>query len=240
MSKLLHQLELISIHIPKTAGTSFQQVLEAQYPDRALMRLDFEYVYDNPAEPVLRAKNKTDQGLLDSLVRAGEIPAHVKALHGHFTLPDVQRFLSASSTVRLVTWLRQPIERVISNYNYLNELLEAEIRDRPQAQRLVKRLKRTIFEFASLPVNADKYQIYLGGRQLDAFDFIGLTDHFDQELIQLAELMNWQLPQSVHVNKTPRKSFGFTPAEQAALELLYQEDIAIYTAAEERRKSRVQ
>ncbi|MCF8238479.1 MAG: sulfotransferase family protein [Saprospiraceae bacterium] len=239
MSRIRHQLELISIHIPKTAGTSFQQILEAQYPGKALMRMDFEYVRLDDTAPVLRAKNKTDQAVLDQLVQSGEIPAYVKALHGHFTLPDIQQFLSASSSVRLVTWLRQPIERVISNYNYLNELLEVEILDRPRAQRLVKRLKRTIYEFASLPVNADKYQIYLGGHQLDAFDFVGLTDHFDEDIIQLAKMMDWHVPRSVHVNKTPRKSFGFNTTEQEVLEELYQLDIDIYQAAVERRKERV-
>lgn len=240
MSSLRHHLELVSIHIPKTAGTSFQQVLEAQYSGNALMRLDFEYVQEDQGEPVLRAKNKTDQKLLDRLVRTGEIPENVKALHGHFTFPDIQRFLADSSSVQVVTWLRQPIERVISNYNYLNELLEAEIQDRPRALRLVKRLKRTIYEFASLPVNADKYQIYVGGKNLDVFDFVGLTDHFDQDMVQLAEMLNWSMPETVHVNKTPRKSFGFTTTEQAALEVLYQLDIEIYNAAVELRKSRIQ
>lgn len=240
MSSLRHHLELISIHIPKTAGTSFQKVLEAHYPGMALMRLDFEYTPSHLGMPILRAKNKTDQGELDQLVRSGEIPAHVKAIHGHFTFPDIQKFLNNIQTVRLVTWLRQPVERVISNYNYLNELLETEIQDRPQAQRLVKRLKRSIYEFASLPANADKYQIYLGGKELDAFDFIGLTDFFDEDMVQLAALMNWTVPGSIHVNKTSRKSFGFTPEELIRLESVYQGDIEIYNAAVERRNLRIQ
>lgn len=239
MNSVKHALELISIHIPKTAGTSFHKILEAQYPGKALLRLDFEYVRDQDETDILRAKNKTEQRVLDGLVNAGEIPDHVKAIHGHFTRQDIYQLLGNIQDVRMVTWLREPIDRVISNYNYLNELLESEIQDRPQAQRLVKRLKRSIYEFASLPANANKYQIYLGGQSLDFFDFVGLTDVFDEDIQRLADIMGWQTPEVYHVNKTPRKSHGFTAEEQTSLESLYSHDIRIYQSAVELRQTRI-
>lgn len=239
MNSVKHALELISIHIPKTAGTSFQQILEAQYPGKALLRLDFEFVRDQDETGILRAKNKTDQRVLDGLVKEGEIPEYVKAIHGHFTLQDIQQLLGNIQTVRLVTWLREPIERVISNYNYLNELLESEVRDRPQAQRLMNRLKRSIYEFAVLPANTNKYRIYLGGQSLEPFDFVGLTDSFDEDIQHLADLMGWQTPDVYHVNRTPRKAHGFTAEEQTSLESLYSHDIHIYRSAVELRQARI-
>lgn len=240
MSRIQHQLELISMHIPKTAGTSFQKILEAQYPNKALLRLDFEFSRTNENVPLLIARNDTDQRFLDQLIHSGKLPDHVKAIHGHFTLPDIQQLLTFSPNVRLITWIREPLERVVSNYNYLSEVLRTEIQDKLLAQRLMKRLKRSVFEYASLPVNVKKYQVYLGGQKLDAFDFVGLTDFFDQDVADLAKMMHWKTPKSIHVNKTTYKSSSAMSAfEHETLSKLYRPEIEIYQAAIEKRSARL-
>lgn len=85
-------VELLSVHIPKTAGTSFRGLLQAHYGE------DLVRLY--PFDP-------------DSWRH--RVPDNARAVHGHFAL-DVLR--DAYPKARTVVWLRNPIERLRSYHAY--------------------------------------------------------------------------------------------------------------------------
>jgi hypothetical protein len=57
------QLQIISVHIPKTAGTTFGQILAQVYGDAQVL-------FDNPQ--------------IDRIGELSIIEPHIRAIHGHF------------------------------------------------------------------------------------------------------------------------------------------------------------
>jgi hypothetical protein len=86
---------LISVHIPKCAGTTFHHLLRATH-GRGL--------WLNYGTAFTRAE-----------AREGLVPTGTDCIQGHF-LADTFRDLLP--TARLITWVRDPVERVVSNYHH--------------------------------------------------------------------------------------------------------------------------
>jgi len=100
-------LDLISIHIPKTGGTSFYQILQQVYGEGlsvSYRRKDYKKVIQSGLD-----FSKT-------------ITEDVKVLHGHLYYEEL-RTIHQSSDARVICWLRDPLERVISNQIYWNGLI---------------------------------------------------------------------------------------------------------------------
>ena len=94
----LHQtqanVEIISVHVPKTAGTTFSQILSDVYGIEAVFQ-------DN-------------LNVLDSQIyKPSDLPADIKVIHGHFHLDKYNGYFPDA---KRVIWLRNPVVRLISNY----------------------------------------------------------------------------------------------------------------------------
>ena len=94
-------LELISIHINKTAGKSFRNILAQNY-GRDLFCVNV----DNSEKQHRSLSCK-------SFELVGLIPSTARALHGHFPAKDI---VDIANGVPVIAWFRSPVERVISNY----------------------------------------------------------------------------------------------------------------------------
>ena len=125
------EIELISMHIPKTAGTSFRNILESVYGKSQVVRFDMRdsHAYMNERRyPGRRLPNK-------------------RVLHGHFKLYKLADRFELPSGVKTITWVRDPVDRVISNYNYLSAQMRSAIKAGSK-HNPSSRLLRTLIEFA--------------------------------------------------------------------------------------------
>ena len=86
-------VEIISVHVPKTAGTTFSQLLTGIYGSEAVFM-------DN-------------ENLPESQIKPSDLPPHIKAIHGHFHL---DKYKGHFYNAKKVIWLRNPVFRLISNY----------------------------------------------------------------------------------------------------------------------------
>ncbi|MEO1516246.1 MAG: sulfotransferase family 2 domain-containing protein [Bacteroidota bacterium] len=223
-----HQLELVSIHIPKTGGTSFQQYLVDRY-GRGMQRLDVTITGDSP--PRLKAKNKLPEEVLTRLFSGSSVPSEVRVLHGHFCYGDIRQLIRLDKRPAIISWLRHPVERTISNYFYLKSQLDDLIEHRGNSRKLMNRLMRSLPEFAQLPRQRQLYQRYLGGLPIEQYNFVGIIEDMDEEIKLLARQMGWRNSRLPHLNKTRLPKAEISREERQALEEVLQGEIQLYESA---------
>jgi hypothetical protein len=156
---------LVSVHIPKCAGTSFRHILREVY-DGALW-LNYGTIF------------------VRSQARASLIPSGTVCIHGHFF---ADAFDDVLPDRRLITWLRHPVERVISNYFHF--LRSPDMRD--DCCRLLHERNLSLVKFAELDWMRDEATHYLSGKSLDDFEFVGIAERFSESLELLAAQIGWR------------------------------------------------
>lgn len=97
-------------HVPKTAGSSFVQELSQRLKPHANVHAD----HGDPARP---ARETLDESLERFLA---ELPARrFRFVSGHLRGPQIQRIRRAQPLLHLVTILREPVARVVSDFRYM-------------------------------------------------------------------------------------------------------------------------
>jgi hypothetical protein len=205
---------IISLHIPKTGGTSFSDVLERAYPGQVA----FFYRDKNKlTHPKLRDHARLrDPELLTELAADG-----IRVIHGH--APGGWLLKAAPDQRQYWTWVRDPVERVISAYYYLVQRGQRG-RDRPGAEKVAG---RTLEQYARTAQNQNIQSRVLNGMDLSRMGFVGVTERFDESLAMLGL--------SQHLPPKPRNRNKTKPEVDPALKRLIAElnarDIALYEEA---------
>jgi len=96
----LSGIEIISVHLPKTAGTAFGQSLEKVYGPEQIIRDDIMQL-------------TVHRYILP------EVTPKFRAIHGHF---DAKSYKGYFPDAKKIVWVRHPIFRLISNYFYWKSL----------------------------------------------------------------------------------------------------------------------
>ncbi len=210
-----YNLELLSLHIPKTAGTSFRNILKSVYGEDAVVRLDIN--------------NKFITRLNEELYEATEIP-NARVLHGHYFFENIQKRFSIPEEVKIITWLRDPVKRVISNYYYLESRLVEILNEEQKNLNILSKMQRSLMEYARDEVNRNRQSKFLQGATPEDFDFIGIQENFDDDLIEIAKVLNWKsIPVSIHQNKTPTERPKLSLEILEEIKYLNSDDVAIYS-----------
>lgn len=156
--------DLISIHIPKTAGTAFRHVLLEVYGYAGVLE-------DYPPDRIHQLKQP--------------IKPQIKVIHGHFAADKYQPLFPQAQKI---VWLRHPLFRLISEYFFAKT-----INDRANAihaQLLEKNLG--ILEFAQIPQMQNFLAQKIAGVKLEEFDFVGIQEFYSEDLAELKQILGWQ------------------------------------------------
>lgn len=172
------------------------------------------------------------------------ITTNVKAIHGHFPIAKYEGYFPHAQRI---VWLRNPVQRLISTYYFLLSEPSTWVAD-PLAKGIAE-IGMDIYDFVELSAMQNQISnYYCRGRQLKDFDFIGIHEHFTEDLIQLKNLMKlpdftWEI---INDNKYPnyQDSVSTLMNDSKLIEkisLSNKEDIELYELAlklrETRRKS---
>lgn len=196
---------VVSVHFPKAAGTSLRTQLTAHFPGQVA----FDYAHD----PLMENGGET-----------AAFPAGARIVHGHFR-PG--RY--ADSDMFLLTFLRDPVENLISIYYFWLDLGEP---GNPVHARFLAE-RPDIFAFARYPAFSTLMsQTYFGGFDMARFDFIGFHESRVADLISLGRMLGVPLRDDVHENPgTASVRRAEVQADSGAIDQirgLLKEDVAFY------------
>lgn len=174
---------LIFIHIPKTAGSTFLQVVKRQYRKN-------EFLYLHLTEE--------DKVFLDAMT--DDEKRGIKCLSGHIRY-GYHRFLPGSCDY--ITFLRHPVKRVVSLYYYILRNKHHYFHERMVSEKL------SLEGFVNLPTEV---YVEISNQQTDLlssypepgnpfdtakdniskFLFTGITERFDESLVLLSRKAGWR------------------------------------------------
>ncbi len=163
---------LVSIHIPKTGGISFQGLLEALFGAHLVLDYGDKILLPNMwwrrlGRPVG--------------VRAVPVPADTACIHGHFLARKYDRKYPHALKV---TWFRDPVERLISHYQFW---LRKPDPDHPLLAQWGGTLP-ALSDFAAARPLRNVYSTYLDGVPLSQFAFVGITEQYERSLVLFHKL----------------------------------------------------
>ncbi len=217
--------ELISLHIPKTAGTSFRNILKSVYGDNQVVRFDINEAGMIRMNEELYSKN--------------ELPK-VKVIHGHFSVDMLNQHFTLPENYKLITWMRNPTQRVISNFFYLESRLNELLNEKNNNLNILSKMQRTLIEYARAEVNRNRQSKFLAGRDLDTFDFVGVQEYFNDEVKRLSSTLNWKsVPEILYHNKTSGDAHQIPDEVLFEIRELNMEDVKLYDEAIQLRENKL-
>jgi len=223
-------MKLISLHLPKTAGTSFGQSLKEKFKESFLT--DYG---DKGISKTTSVRNTS--ALLSSLEIANKGLGHINCVHGHF-LPIKYLLLATTQNLTFVTWMRDPVQRMISHYNFWKRDYDPKTAAHHHKQVIEENW--TLEQFCLSPKFRNIYCQYLWGFPLEYFEFIGITEFYENDLSYFGEKYLKTPLKHKKLNTSNREALKYSIDSRLCKEIeeYHKQDIALYKRALELRKTR--
>jgi hypothetical protein len=186
-------IELISVHVPKCAGSSLGSALAGVYGAEAIF-VDNASTPGHPNSPA----NLDPVGYFESFRDSGyPFLRGKRAVHGHF---HIRKYDFFTERCLRVTFLRHPVARTISHFRYWQQHPR---RGHPLHHYMLDN-GLDVVRFAQMPLIRHFYsRTFFGGVERSRFDFVGCVEAADRDLPRLTELIGHSLNMPIE-NVTPR------------------------------------
>ncbi|MEQ6167983.1 sulfotransferase family 2 domain-containing protein [Ekhidna sp. MALMAid0563] len=181
--------KLISIHIPKTAGTSFRYTLIDVYGIERV--LPFYYTEESNI--------------------SYKIPKRIQVIHGHISIGQYNELIRHNPEWRdatVITWIRDPVDRFISNYYYMKGVLYQQLgKFNDDTPNLKNRMICSLDEFLERPNEWNETVKFVSEDDINSgkFSFIGNVNSYDADLKLLAQMLKWESYATYKHNVTQKK-----------------------------------
>ncbi|MBD3248797.1 hypothetical protein GF336_02015 [Candidatus Woesearchaeota archaeon] len=105
---------------------------------------------------------------------ANIIPSKTSCIHGHFSSTT---FSDIYPNAQLLSWVRDPIERIISHYYHWKKNLD--IKNNHCIKMIRNRL--SLKEFIEMPESRNRQSFFID-QNIDNFNFIGILENFEKSI----------------------------------------------------------
>lgn len=199
---MIRPLPIISLHLPKSGGTSVRVALAEQFGERAF----FDYGR-GPLGP--------HRDLREAALKPG-----IDLVHGHFR---PARYDAVGDAFRF-TFLRRPIDLLLSFYFFWRTMPHEGL---ALHQRFLDE-QPTIEAFAAWdPIRRLTSDTFFGGYDMARFDFIGFHETRHEDMARLNALANLRLDGGRHENATAGDSTERNELRSDARRMKVLEDLLI-------------
>ncbi|HEY3237896.1 MAG TPA: hypothetical protein VGJ84_24465 [Polyangiaceae bacterium] len=201
------------IHVPKTAGTSFRNAAEQRFSGRVLL----DYGRNNPAtsEAIIQhVYERPDRIALARLIAE----RNIGMICGHV---DYQTYAHLAPPERVVVFLREPVQRVVSEFHHFRRFYGYE---------------GSLMEYARHSLQLNRQSRMVKGLNLARAGLVGLSEYYGESLRLLARRTGLELSH-LEVNTNPERlgtpRYQVLEEEDAELRELNAEDVLLYRRASE-------
>ena len=162
---------------------------------------------------------------------------NIKCIHGHFQ-PLKYLLAAPENRIKFVTWMRDPVDRLISHFNFWQRSYNPKTA-KPHHKKVVEE-DWSLEQFCLSSDFKNIYCQYLWAFPLEYFDFIGITEHFEEDLAVFSEkYLEGSLNQYQRlVAKRKSSKHCFDSALLKKIEDHHSADIALYQSALKLRQMR--
>jgi Sulfotransferase family len=221
---------IVSVHLPKTAGTSFAATLERNF--------GAAYLRDYADVPINTPKYERHKSALQNCLSNAEKDFQgIECVHGHF-LPLKYLHLADTRDITFVTWLRNPVERVLSHFHFWQQSFDPN--NAPSLHRKMMEEKWSLERFCLGPEIRDLYFQFLYAFPLEYFSFIGITEFYDEDFaLFVSQFLDSSFePEKLNVRDTSASGYKISQALRSEVEQYHAKDMALYQRALEIRQTR--
>jgi len=225
---------VLFLHIPKTAGSTLRHIIERQYPPDAIL------IQHQPA--IHQVLGALPSGNVD---RLRVVMGHLW-FGAHALLPRPATYL---------TVLRDPIDRIISHYYFVQRDAEHHLHQIVRGMSL----EEYVTSGCSTEMRNDQTRLLAGGAPAESgrspaellatakqnldrhFAVVGLTEEFDRSLILMKRCFGWRSPFHLKKNVTRHPTRAkIAPATLRVIEQYNQLDLELYRYAQARFREQVE
>lgn len=219
---------IISVHLPKTAGRSFEAALRSRFGDRLLE--------DYGSFPINSPRYERNRAALEASLRNAEhgLPG-VECVHGHF-LPVTYLLLSCRRETTFVTWMRDPVQRMISHYFYWQRTYQPDTS--PALHRRVVEEEWSLERFCLSDEMQNLYESFFWAFPVQNFGFVGVTEFYDDDLAYFARHFLGVTVEPQRVNVGEGRYYDLDPVLRRRIEAFHETDMERYEWAMDRRRAR--
>lgn len=218
-------------HIPKTAGTSFRNMLYKQFDQEKIFPNKHDIANNNNRYPVF---HELKQNLLNRLDK-------VELFCGHYTIHNANQLFGEKNVVPIV-FFRDPIERTISllyqlkrmKPEYASESLENIFKKEPNQ---VTNVQSYYLTGKTPPNKMTDKDLEIALSVLNGLEVFGIAEEFNKSKSIIEKKYGWNLGPSKSLNKNPAKSKTISSEFLSQIKKANQLDIKLYEAVLERFKA---
>ncbi len=205
---------IIFVHLPKTGGNSFLDILTQSFDGK----IGYDYVLNDTAW----IKGDRKEFHHDDVCIAG----HFKA----------DRYIIKYPKAKLITFVRDPVERVISMYYHRMR----DTRTHPNLSKLGKSIKKdlSLEEFIEIKYLHNRQSQFIDPEKISSFYFVGLTERYEESIRLFKKIFNISKKLDIKIlNSNPDKAknnYMISEKLRKKIREYNRKDIVLYESAKKR------